>query len=124
MPTLIKAQLDKNTLPEVERLELERILDLHNANRFPTEVDIEFLKARARYLDSVQLHRHNVSLPVDPEEERLDEEIASDPESMTVAELKAYAKKEEIDLKGKTLKKAIIRVIKRAINKKALKKKK
>ena len=47
----------------IERDELNRILDLPNANRFPTENDIVFLRAHIEYLNENQIKQFKLDAP-------------------------------------------------------------
>jgi len=120
----MSSKLNRQDLPEVERQELIRILDLPNANRFANEKDIEFLKARLDYLDESEINQFDfggtvvdaIEAPVETEGDQTPNEFHPDELSgLTVSKLREVAADIEVDLTGVRLKADIIRVIKRAM---------
>ncbi len=115
--------LNRKTLPEVELLELERILDLPNANRFANDKEIAFLKARIGYLHIAEIlifdldeiaETPSTASGITPTTDNTPGVFHKDELfSLTITKLRAIAKEKEISLKGVITKAGVVsRIIK------------
>lgn len=113
--------INTEKLPRVEKEELARILDLPRANRFPTENDISFLKARMFYLTPTEIRQFKLNAPVVAPVAKPTEEVGVADEVKLPQKPKKVAKK-AIKITPKNVKKVFGKAIK-SLEKKAIIKK-